>query len=73
MASRDRVSPGLRRARQLDEEFFRTHPTARTYERAAVPGEVPQPLPPGARVCVQRFGLTVVRAFFWHDNAERAN
>jgi hypothetical protein len=51
-------------SQDVDERYFVEHPHATEYERAALPGEAPEPMPPGTRVWVKRVGEYVrVRGF----------
>jgi hypothetical protein len=47
-----------------DARFFQANPTIREYERPLIPGESPEPLPPGTTVHVKLVGRCQrVRAF----------
>ena len=50
-------------SQDVDAAYFRRHPEARVYERDALPGELPEAMPPGTRVWVRRVGIQRIRGF----------
>jgi hypothetical protein len=44
------------RSQDIDFDFFSRHPGVTRYERDLIPGESPEPMPPGTRVAVIRLG-----------------
>jgi hypothetical protein len=62
---------GSQKAHDADLQYFQTHPEAQEYIRDLIPGESPEPMPPGTRVVVRRFRVGNVeqraRAFLTPD------
>jgi hypothetical protein len=60
------VAPALASypSQDADYQYFTRNPHIREYERDLLPGEAPEPMPPGTRVWVKRVGEYVrVRGF----------
>jgi hypothetical protein len=47
----------IERARRLEWDFFTQNPTATTFDRPLIDGELPEPMPPGTRIIVKRLGI----------------
>jgi len=48
------ITPGMRKAQELDRAYFRAHPDVMEYERPYVPGETRRPYPVSTRVTVRK-------------------
>lgn len=60
-------------SQDIDAAFFEQNPSKHQYTRLYIPGETPEPMPPGTWVHVMRVGVERVRGFAPPRDIGRAN